>query len=263
MQPLSTKPLLKFNLGGNAKLSKEIVTFSLPSGYSCPGALECLAKADRETGKIIDGPNQRYRCFSAVSETRPAVRAQRWHNYVLLRDAKTKEKIEELIIESFPRGAKIIRLHVGGDFFSQAYFDAWAAVAKRFHGCIFYAYTKSIHFVKGHSDELPANFRITLSRGGRFDTLIDEINPAIEREDETGTFKYGIAEVLGHPEEAEEKELEVDHDDSHAIAGKQHFALLLHSQQPSGSIAAEQIKRMRKEGIKFSYSSIPAHGQTP
>lgn len=245
-----SKPLLKFNFGGNAKLSKEIVTFSLPSGYSCPGAKDCLAKADRDTGKIIDGKDQKFRCFSAVSETRPSVRLQRWHNYVLLREAKTKDAIEQLIIDSFPRGARILRLHVGGDFFSQAYFDAWASVAKRFYNCIIYAYTKSVHFVQAHKDKLPDNFRITLSKGGKFDNLIPEDYTNVE-----SGFQYGIAEVLGHPEEAEEKELEVDHDDSHAIAGKKHFALLIHSMQPAGSAAAEKVKRMRKEGVKFSYSN--------
>ena len=61
MSESEIRPLLKFNFGGNAKLSKEIVTFSLPSGYSCPGAKDCLAKADRETGKIIDGKHQKFR----------------------------------------------------------------------------------------------------------------------------------------------------------------------------------------------------------
>jgi hypothetical protein len=247
----SPQPLLKFNLGGNAKLSKEIVTFSLPSGYSCPGAKDCLAKADMETGKIIDGPHQKFRCFSAVSETRPSVRAQRWHNFILLRKAKTRQAITDLIVDSFPRGAKIVRIHVGGDFYSQDYFSAWADVAKRFYHCVFYAYTKSIHFVKGHKEPLPDNFRITLSKGGKYDKLIDEMDN-VEEDD---GMQYGIAEVLGHPDEAETKGLEVDHDDSHAIAGKKHFALLLHSMQPAGSEAAEKVKKMKKEGVKFSYPS--------
>jgi hypothetical protein len=242
------RPLLKFNFGGNAKLAKEIVTFSLPSGYSCPGAKDCLAKADRETGKIIDGKHQKFRCFSAISEVRPNVRLQRWHNYALLKQVKTKEGMEELITASFPRGAKILRLHVGGDFFSQAYFDAWASVAKRFYHCVIYAYTKSVNYVKAHKEKLPDNFRITLSKGGKYDHLIEES----DTEDDS---QYGVVEVLGHPEEAEALELEVDHDDSHAIAGKQHFALLLHSMQPAGSEAAAKVKRMRKEGVKFSYPS--------
>lgn len=247
----SDKPLLRFNFGGNAKLSKEIVTFSLPSGYTCPGARDCLAKADMETGKIVDGPHQKFRCFSAVSETRPAVRAQRWHNFSLLKQARTKEAMVELINESFPRGAKILRLHVGGDFFCQAYFEAWAEVAKRFRQCVIYAYTKSVHFVKAYKEPLPPNFRITLSTGGKYDHMIADMDPKEQSEG----VQYGIAEVLGHPDEASDKGLEVDHDDSHAISGKKHFALLLHSMQPAGSEASEKIKRMRKEGVKFSYSN--------
>ena len=33
----------------------KIYTISLPSGYTCPFAVDCLSKADRITGKITDG----------------------------------------------------------------------------------------------------------------------------------------------------------------------------------------------------------------
>ena len=59
--------LLKFGKG-NAKLGKKVYTFSLPSGYTCPAALECLSKSDRITGKIKDGPQTKFRCFSASQE---------------------------------------------------------------------------------------------------------------------------------------------------------------------------------------------------
>lgn len=249
----NTRALLKFNFGGNAKLSKDIVTFSLPSGFSCPGAQDCLAKADKKTGKITDGPLQKYRCFSAVSETRPAVRAQRWYNFDLLKKARTKDAMVALISASFPVDAKILRLHVGGDFFSQNYFDAWKEVAAKFKDCVIYAYTKSAHFVDA-SGILPDNFKITLSKGGKYDHLVDGM-VGVGKEDENTTMQYGVAEVLGHPEEAQQLGLTVDHDDSHAIAGKQHFALLLHSMQPAGSAAAAKVKRMRTEGVQFSYPS--------
>jgi hypothetical protein len=38
--------LLKFGIG-NAKLGKAIHTFTLPSGYTCPGAEKCLSRFDR------------------------------------------------------------------------------------------------------------------------------------------------------------------------------------------------------------------------
>lgn len=241
-------PKLKFSTGGNAKLPEDVVTFSLPSGYTCPGAKECLTKADVDTGKIIDGPHQKFRCFSASTEARPNVRNARWHNFMLLQQAKTAEAMAELIIESFPRGTKVVRLHVGGDFFNQEYFDAWLIVAKRFYHCSFYAYTKSVHFVKRRAEDIPDNFRITFSMGGKFDAMV-ESDDMIE-----GEQQFGIAEVLLHPDEAEAKGLEIDHDDSHARAGNHRFGLLIHGMQPSGSEAAEAVKKMKKEGIKYSYS---------
>ena len=37
------------------KLGVTLKTFTLPAGYTCPGAKDCLAFADRKTGKITDG----------------------------------------------------------------------------------------------------------------------------------------------------------------------------------------------------------------
>ena len=48
----------------------EIYSFSLPSGYTCPFAVDCLSKADRVTGKITDGRDTLFRCFSASDEAR-------------------------------------------------------------------------------------------------------------------------------------------------------------------------------------------------
>ena len=48
---------LKFG-SGNSKLAPNIFTFSLPAGYSCPGAKECLSRAVKQPEgnyKLIDG----------------------------------------------------------------------------------------------------------------------------------------------------------------------------------------------------------------
>ena len=89
----------------NAKL-KGIWHYSLPSGYSCPGAKNCYTKADRETGKITDlqtpdADGVIYRCYAAMDEARrPNVRAVRWDNFDLLKERKsTKEKVT-LIVSS-------------------------------------------------------------------------------------------------------------------------------------------------------------------
>ena len=74
-----------------------IYSFSLPSGHTCPFANDCLSKADRVTGKITDGKNTKYRCFSASDEARsPQARKQRWHNFDILRKQDTESMIESI-----------------------------------------------------------------------------------------------------------------------------------------------------------------------
>jgi len=55
---------LKFGKA-NSKLKKledkklvKLITFTLPSGHTCPGAKDCLSKADKVTGKLKDGKHR-------------------------------------------------------------------------------------------------------------------------------------------------------------------------------------------------------------
>ena len=229
--------LLKFQKG-NAKLDKTIHTFSLPAGHSCPGADICLAKADRDTGKITDGKNQEIRCFAASQEALYTnTRKARWHNYDLLKEVKTLAKMQKLIKESLPKSAEIIRVHVSGDFFNQNYFDAWLNTAIANPSIKFYAYTKSVNYWMARTDLIPDNFRLTGSIGGKHDAIIQRNN-----------LKY--AEIILAIDEAEAKGLEIDHDDSHAYDGHKSFALLVHGTQKKGSVAASALTNLRKVGIK-------------
>lgn len=228
---------LKFGKG-NAKLSKNIYTFSLPAGHSCPFAFECKASADRSTGKIKDGKDQVFRCFAASQEALYTnTRNARWYNYDMLRKAKTVSKMTDLIVDSLPPKAEIVRVHVSGDFFSQEYFDAWMAVARVFSQKKFYAYTKSIPYWLERRDTIPKNFNLTSSKGGKTDVLID-----------LNKLKY--AEVVFTEEDAKELKLELDHDDSHAYNGKKSFGLLLHGSQRKGSNASVALSNLKKKGIK-------------
>jgi len=230
-----TKGLLKFG-NGNAKLAEGIYHFSLLSGWTCPFAKECLAKVDKFTGKIIDGADQVFRCYSAMMEAMyPTVFAARKHNTDLL-TGKSLEEMIKIIGDSLPIHAKYIRVHIGGDFFSQAYFDAWMEVARQFPGIIFYAYTKSVKFWVAKLGTIPDNFRLTASRGGTHDHLIDE---------------HGLrcAEVVFNESEANIRGLEIDHDDSHAYGDSpKSFALLIHGTQPKGTEAAKALSALRKSG---------------
>lgn len=225
--------LLKFSKG-NAKLDKSIHTFSLPSGWTCPSAKDCLSKADQKTGKITDGNETKFRCFSASQEALyPSVRKQRWHNFNLLR---TTDNMAELISKSLPKKAKIIRIHVAGDFFSQAYMDAWIEVAKQRPDILFYAYTKSLNFWQNRVNDIPNNFRLTASEGGKNDNLITKLG-----------LKF--ATVVFSEDEAKKLKLEIDHDDTHAYNGDKSFALILHGVQPGGTPAAKALSALKSQGI--------------
>jgi hypothetical protein len=229
--------LLKFGKG-NAKLSKNIYTFSLPAGHSCPFAFECKASADRSTGKIKDGKDQVFRCFAASQEALYTnTRNARWHNYDLLKKLKTASKMTDLIVDSLPPKADTVRVHVSGDFFSQVYFDAWMAVARLYPKKKFYAYTKSLPYWLERRETIPENFNLTSSKGGRSDDLI-----------ELNKLKY--AEVVFTEDQAIELNLELDHDDSHAYDGKESFGLLIHGSQKKGIKASVALSNLKKKGIK-------------
>jgi hypothetical protein len=224
---------------GNAKLDPAIFTFSLPAGHTCPAARDCQASADRHTGRVADGPETTFRCYAASMEARhPNVRACRWHNFDLLR-GKTKDQMAALILNSLSPYAGFVRVHDGGDFWSQDYFDAWMDVARRRPHTRFYAYTKSLTYWAAKIDHIPVNFVLTASRGGRHDSLIDRYGLRFARV----VFSEGEAEALG---------LEIDDDDSHAMHPGPSFALLIHGTQPGGSEAAKAVAALRAAG-EFGY----------
>ena len=247
------KNLLRFG-DPNSKLKKLIKklgltlkTFTLPAGWTCPAAKDCLSRANRETGKIQDGPDTLFRCFAASAEaTYPSLRKMVWYNFDLIKNTMfnawryKKDKaqaIADLIHDSLPKKFDVMRVHVGGDYFSVDYLKAWIEVAKRNPDKVFYSYSKSLHFFKQFA--LPENLVLTASRGGKYDELID-------------LHGWKEALVVYSEQEAKERGLEIDHDDTHAAFGKENFALLIHGTQPKGSaasLALSAIKRANKQQL--------------
>ena len=248
---MSTKRQILSFLQGNAKIGKEPHTFSLPSGHTCPGATECLARADRNTGTITDGPDQRVRCFAATMEARfGSVRKSRWRNFELLIEASRAIKddpvagMTDLLVESMTRTRPVItavRVHVGGDFFNEAYFKAWMRAAEALPNVEFWAYTKSIPYWVKNQDIVPSNFSLTASDGGRYDHFIPDLENA------------KTAYVVFSEEEAAIRGWEIDHDDSAARYGKEDFALLVHGTQPTGTEASTALNTLRRNGVRHSY----------
>jgi len=239
--------MLKFK-DANGKLKKmakrlgvKLKTFTLPAGYTCGGAKDCLAFADRKTGKVKDGKDTQFRCFMASLEaTFPSLRAMVWENYEQLQVTLKQDKLAgfensphtaDLIHNSLPKKFDVMRVHVGGDYFSKEYLQAWIEVAQRNPDKVFYSYSKSLHLFKQFA--LPENLVLTASRGGKYDDLID-------------LHAWKEALVVFSEAEAEERGLEIDHDDSHAAFGKEDFALLIHGTQPAGSAASLALKAIKK-----------------
>jgi len=236
---------------GNAKLANT-VTFNLPAGHTCPYAVACKSSADRVTGKVTDGPKCKFRCFSATGEARStALRKRVWQNQDALKAVGVHDvqAMAELIDSELPE-AGLVRMHVNGDFFTDEYFQAWCEIARRrpghiewvdVEGClkpkpvgtIFYAYTKAVHVMT--FTDLPSNLKLTASHGGSQDHAIDELG-----------LKH--AKVVYSEQEALDLGLEIDHDDTHAWARDESFALLIHGTQPAGSDAGKALSALRKTG---------------
>ena len=244
IEALQDVPSLKPFLEG-----RKVYSFDLLSGYSCPFANECLSKATVNSEgkrKIKDGPNTKFRCFSASQEVQYTnVYNLRSNNFDTLRKLDTREMIKE-ILAVMPKDMGVCRIHVAGDFFNEDYFYAWLVIANLNPHILFYAYTKSLRFWIANMDfvdHLP-NFVLTASYGGKADPLIESHNLRASRV----VFSESEAESLGLP---------IDHDDSHAADPElknQDFALLIHGTQPKGSEASEALQLLRKNKVKHSYS---------
>ena len=224
------------------RLSGYIESISLLSGHTCPYALTCMAKVHKVTRKIVDGKYATTRCFSASNENAfPSVYNQRQYNTQLLQQCKTVDEIYNLFDFSIRKAFDPFRIHIGGEFYNQMYFDAWCKFASDNPYRIFYAYTKSLPYWVSRLGDIPSNLSLTASYGGRADNLIEKHN-----------LKYAI--VVDHPDEAKRLGLEIDHDDSHAIYGTESFALLLHGVQKAGTKSSDALQRMTRENISYSYS---------
>jgi hypothetical protein len=186
-------------------------SWSLPSGTTCPGALSCLARADRHTGKLWNGPQQKFRCYSAVTERFPSVRQRLWANFDAVKGKAPDEVCEAL--SCIPRKARRVRVHTAGDFFSQDYFDGWLQFCARNEGIHFWAFTKSLPFWVARLRDIPRNLILQASTGGRHDELIKQHN-----------LKY--AQVVWSRDEASRLGLAIDEDDYLAAYGSKPFALL-------------------------------------
>ncbi len=249
----------------NSKLGSSVLTFSLPAGWTCPFADKCLKMVDKDRkidpkkigtyrvnkkgekiyykGDVVvtKGKDAEFDCFAANQELQyDLVRANRWENKDLLEAAGDYKGQSDLIIRSLNYyfdtfGTKdFVRIHESGDFFNGEYMKAWLDVASKMPHVHFYAYTKSLPFVKKHKeviDSLP-NFALTLSVGGKRDRDISSVD--IKK-----------VEVYNTPEEILEAGLILDLDDNLAKekgGNEKDFGLLVHGTQEAGEMSQHKMR---------------------
>jgi len=87
------------------------------------------------------------------------------------------EEWQQMMNEELSRGkyeGKYIRIHDGGDFFSEKYANTWLDIARGNPHCVFYTYTKEVSLFKEKiTAPMPKNFILIYSYGGKEDHLID------------------------------------------------------------------------------------------
>jgi len=261
MQP----PKLYFSTS-NAKLDSRLI-FSLPAGYTCPSAGHCKTFADPVTGKITDLPNDAntigpsYRCYAAMSEAiSPSCRKNRWHNFntiknllykIDLNDKQDPQKTIDVISDTLSFNINhynyfneysLCRIHESGDFWSELYFKAWLKTAADNPHLKFYAYTKQLTFWINSQNDIPNNMYLTASAGGNLDSLLARYAHIFKR----------ISYVVYRNQDAIEKGLPIDHDDSHCFGDKP-FALLLHGSQRAKTEASKALAERKQIGYSKNF----------
>ena len=225
----------------NKKTGKQIYSFDILSGVSCPGANECFSKVIIEDGikKIKDGKDMKFRCFSASQEVLlPKLYNLRKNNFDVIRSLKTESDITEELLKYFPskKNIGILRFHVGGDIFKEEQLLAYFNLAREFPKTRFYAYTKSLRIYTRNMDKMPENMKIVASKGGRYDSYIEEYN-------------LPFSQVVYCKNEAKKLGLPIDYDDSHCVFGKS-SALLIHGQGPKNSLQSKiHTAKFKKKGV--------------
>jgi hypothetical protein len=144
----------------------EVYEYNLPTGTTCPFAMECKVVVDKVTGKF-DVTKGQYRCYASSAERFPGVRNHRHNNFEFVKNGG---------IPTIPKDCKAIRIHSSGDFFNQSYFDMWVKLAEENPSVEMWAYTKSLKYWINRLKEIPNNLILTASYGGRADDLIEKFN---------------------------------------------------------------------------------------
>jgi Gene product 88 len=109
---------------GNAKVGR-VWTFSLPSFLTCPGA----------------SPWCREHCYAwRFEKVRPNCRRAYIRNLAL---SLEPERFVTEVLGTLPEDAPLVRVHVGGDWYSSEYATSWLSICQARPHTLFWAYTRA------------------------------------------------------------------------------------------------------------------------
>jgi len=132
---------------GNMKIKKCSI-FSLMSGITCKSGVQC----------------SKY-CYAKKAEIQyKAVRDTRTTNFKL---SKLNDFSRNMTIKLRNIGNDVVRLHEGGDFYSQGYIKKWFKIINNLPNKTFYCYTKRNDlFTKDVLKNKPSNLKLIYSVDG-------------------------------------------------------------------------------------------------
>lgn len=137
-----------------------VYNFALPSVKTCPFAGECK--------KGCYGSSGMYNFSNVKAAHNRNFESSKNNDFIV----EMLKELDKLNLKAVKKGKiLVIRVHDNGDFYSAEYLDKWLSIMLQRKHILFYAYTKSLPYFK--NVELPLNFRIIYSKGGKYDHLID------------------------------------------------------------------------------------------
>ena len=183
----------------------------------------------------------------------PAVRAKHERNLLLVLDHLPvwERRMRRELHHHRYRG-KHVRIHDAGDFFSDAYLEAWLRIIVASPWATFYAYTKEIsRFKRLVEPDPPPNFLWIYSLGGKEDVLIDR---AVDRHADVFPTRTA-AEAAGYPSQ--------ESSDLFAIYSPKHVGIVANNipvfRRKQGGSTFGELQDKRRSGAPPALSERTAH----
>lgn len=193
--------------------SYRVYNWTLPAYQSTDGFITCPYAGECATGCYAQQGAYRWNNVSAKHHKNLALTQSEHFMSEMLNEIATLER-------NATRAGKqlVIRIHDSGDFYSWKYLQDWLLIIDQFPEVIFYAYTKALPLfrVARQDRDVPENFTVIYSEGGKFDKYIQ---PNLHRHSRIFPDKRSLLDA-GYVDTTE--------NDLHAIGPNKKIGLVYH-----------------------------------